>query len=60
VLSAPRIIAIAPLKRGHNLLGFLTVGNVFTAYLERVQPPLGTQIAAGSNWQQMYSFSNVA
>ena len=33
---------------------------MFTAYLSTSATTLGTQIASGSNWQQTYSFSNVA
>ena len=59
-VGAAASLAIAPQARAQSLSGFLTVDNVFTAYLSTSATTLGTQIATGNNWQQTYSFSNVA
>ena len=59
-VGAAASLAIAPQARAQSLSGFLTVDNLFTAYLSTSATTLGTQIATGTNWRQTYSFSNVA
>lgn len=59
-IGAAASLAVAPQARAQSLSGFLTVDNLFTAYLSTSAITLGTPIATGGNWEQTSSFSNVA
>ena len=59
-IGAAASLAVAPQARAQSVSGFLTVDDLFTAHLSTSPNTLGTPIATGSNWQQTYSFSNVA
>ena len=59
-IGAAASLAVAPQARAQSVSGFLTVDDLFTAYLSTTPTTLGTQIASGNSWQTTYSFSNVA